>query len=89
MRLLAVADLHARAARLDRLAAAVERLAPDAVVVAGDITAYLEPDPIGAEHQNGRGLDGDPRLARGGVATPDPRRASSGSRDWTARPGPS
>ena len=46
VRLLAVADLHARAARLDRLAAAVARLAPDAVVVAGDVTAYLAPDPV-------------------------------------------
>jgi len=46
VRLLAVADLHARAARLARLEAAVARLAPDAVVVAGDITAYLEPAPV-------------------------------------------
>jgi uncharacterized protein len=46
VRLLAVADLHARAARLDRLEAAVRRLAPDAVVVAGDITSYLAPEPV-------------------------------------------
>jgi uncharacterized protein len=46
MRLLAVADLHARAGRLDRLAANVGRLAPDAVVVAGDVTSYFEPDPV-------------------------------------------
>jgi hypothetical protein len=45
MRLLAVADLHSRPARLDRLAANVARLRPDAVVVAGDATSYLGPDP--------------------------------------------
>jgi hypothetical protein len=46
MRLVAVADLHGRAARLDRLADTVARLRPDAVVVAGDVTAYLHPDPV-------------------------------------------
>jgi hypothetical protein len=46
MRLYAVADVHARAARLDRLGEAVARLGPDAVVIAGDVTAYLDPDPV-------------------------------------------
>lgn len=41
-----MADLHARAARLDRLGETVARLAPDAVVIAGDVTAYLQPDPV-------------------------------------------
>jgi Icc-related predicted phosphoesterase len=46
VRLLAVADLHSRAARFERLAAAVARVTPDAVVVAGDLTSYVEPDRI-------------------------------------------
>jgi len=46
MRLLAVADLHGRPARLDALAATAARLTPDAVVVAGDLTAYFDPAPV-------------------------------------------
>ena len=44
MRLLAIADLHGRADRLERLRSAVLRLRPDAVVAAGDLTGLRRPD---------------------------------------------
>ena len=40
MKIYAVADIHARKQRLDCIAANVNRLAPDLVVVAGDLTSY-------------------------------------------------
>ncbi len=40
MRIYAVADIHARQRRLDCISANVNRLSPDLVVVAGDLTSY-------------------------------------------------
>ena len=40
MKIYAVADIHARQRRLDRITANVERFSPDLVVVAGDLTSY-------------------------------------------------
>ena len=40
MKIYAVADIHARKQRLDCVAANVNRLSPDLVVVAGDLTSY-------------------------------------------------
>ena len=40
MKIYAVADIHARSRRLDCIAANVNRLLPDLVVVAGDLTSY-------------------------------------------------
>ena len=40
MKIYAVADIHARQRRLDCIAANVNRLSPDLVVVAGDLTSY-------------------------------------------------
>jgi len=46
MRIYAVADLHGRSRCLARIEAAVERLAPDVVVVAGDLTHRTAPGPV-------------------------------------------
>lgn len=46
MRLLAVADIHAKPERFARLQAAVSRHRPDLLVVAGDICNYLRPRPV-------------------------------------------
>ena len=40
MKIYAVADIHARKRRLDSIVANVNRLSPDLVVVAGDLTSY-------------------------------------------------
>ena len=40
MKIYAVADIHARKRRLDCIAANVDRLSPDLVVAAGDLTSY-------------------------------------------------
>ena len=40
MKIYAVADIHARQRRLDCIAANVNRLSPDLLVVAGDLTSY-------------------------------------------------
>lgn len=46
VRLYAVADLHGRVTRLDLVAATAARLQPDAILVAGDVTRWLDPDPV-------------------------------------------
>jgi len=46
MRIYAVADIHGKPARMARVHQTVSELNPDALVVAGDITGYINPDPV-------------------------------------------
>ncbi len=46
MRLYAVADIHARPARIERVRAGVRQFEPDVLVVAGDIGSYINPNGV-------------------------------------------
>ena len=46
MRIYAVADIHGKPARMAGIHAIMSELKPDALVVAGDITGYLNPDAV-------------------------------------------
>ncbi|ACN15493.1 putative metallophosphoesterase (calcineurin superfamily) [Desulforapulum autotrophicum HRM2] len=46
MKIYAVADIHGKAERLERVGTAIERLQPDVVVVAGDITNFTGAGPV-------------------------------------------
>ena len=55
MRLYAVADIHARPARIARVRAGVEKFEPDILVVAGDIGSYINPNGV-YSHLNDLGI---------------------------------
>ena len=44
MRIYAVADIHGKASRMARIRGVMSELNPDALVVAGDSTAYFNPE---------------------------------------------
>ncbi|MBR9982843.1 MAG: metallophosphoesterase family protein [Desulfatitalea sp.] len=46
MRLYAVADIHAKPERLDRIQSAVKKYSPDLLVMAGDICNYVQPRAV-------------------------------------------
>lgn len=46
MRIYAVADIHGKPARMARIHKKMSELNPDALIAAGDITGYLNPDPV-------------------------------------------
>ena len=46
MRIYAVADIHGKPARMARIHKTISRLHPDAIIAAGDITGYFNPDPV-------------------------------------------
>ena len=46
MRIYAVADVHARSARIDQIRANIGQYAPDVLVIAGDITSYRQPEAV-------------------------------------------
>ncbi|MBI9085275.1 MAG: metallophosphoesterase family protein [Desulfobacterales bacterium] len=49
MRIYAVADIHGKSRRLDRIRKNIESYTPDLLVAAGDMTKYFNPDPAIAE----------------------------------------
>ncbi len=46
MRIYAVADVHARPERMDRIRRNITKYAPDVLVIAGDITSYRKPADV-------------------------------------------
>jgi len=46
VRIYAVADVHANAARLERIQATIHNRQPDVLVIAGDIINYRRPEPV-------------------------------------------
>ena len=46
MRVYAVADIHGKPARMAEIHGIMSELQPDALVVAGDVTGYLNPEAV-------------------------------------------